>query len=170
MREMLCTVAVAVMLCGCSEIAPEKTYSDEEMNKLVEDFLNPDEDIFSEAAAKLKNAPGQCIPVLTKIMFENPVVLNRRRAVMTLCMTEDERAIAPLIKALKELDWEVTIWAARGLGEFGAEEAIEPLIDKLASENDGERQFSYVALKRITGEDFDKDYNAWKKWHDSREK
>ena len=56
------------------------------------------------------------------------------------------------------------MFAARYLGILGDKRAVEPLIGKLNSPYSGIRQWSCNALKALTGEDFDTDYEKWKAW------
>ena len=57
----------------------------------------------------------------------------------------DERALEPLIQALKDEKWNVRVEAASALGKIGDERAVEPLIQVL--QNEGEYEDARKAAK-----------------------
>ena len=87
-----------------------------------------------EAAAKLANGDKTTIADLTKGL-KHKWVLVRRTAAEFLVKGGTE-AVEPLIAALKDVDAEVQMNAAKALGEIGDERALEPLREKLAEEKD----------------------------------
>lgn len=60
-----------------------------------------------------------------------------------------EKIAEPFIKALKDKDIEIRIYAARTLGELKYEKAVEPLIQVLKDENPGVRSVAAWALGEI---------------------
>lgn len=169
MRKKLVILAMLLLpLSSCSEAGrePEAELPQEELENLMKDFRSPSDDTYGESVSKLNKSPGQAIPFYTKIALEDSAAAMRRRAVIALGMTKDERAVEPLIRVLGDSDFSVVMFAARYLGKLGDERAVEPLIGKLSSQNTGVRQWSYNALKAVTGEDFGEDYAAWKAWYE----
>jgi hypothetical protein len=73
------------------------------------------------------------IPVLSRVLAEDPVPLNRERAADTMGRIRDGSAIGPLSRSLKE-DPELTVrWAAvRSLVRIGGDEALAVLTEGLA--------------------------------------
>ncbi len=76
-----------------------------------------------------------------------------------------KKAVDPLIESLKkDVFWGVRTGAAWALGEIGDKKAVEPLILALKNESYDVRLASYKALKKLTGKDFGKHYQAWWRW------
>jgi len=87
-----------------------------------------------------------------------------RSAAKNALLEIGEPAIPPLIQALKSRQASARWSAASILGGLGAKQAIPDLIEGL---RDPEIRSGVVeALRRITGEDFGEDYDAWKRWLD----
>jgi hypothetical protein len=78
---------------------------------------------------------------------ENPG--DRWRAIEVLARTGDERAIDPLIAALKDEDWRVRQKAAWALGYLGDPRALTPLRRVLGDRREGVDDMIYEALDRI---------------------
>jgi len=70
-------------------------------------------------------------------------------------MKMGSKAVEPLIEALEEGDREVRVWIVCILGKLGDKRAIKPLMERLKDEDWTVREFAKDALKMITGEDFD---------------
>jgi hypothetical protein len=169
MRKRLVILAMLLLLLSsCSEAGrePDAKLPQEEFEKLMKDFRSPSDDTYGESVSKLNKSPGQAIPFYTKIALEDSDAAMRRRAVIALGMTKDRRAVEPLIRAMKDREFVVVMLAARYLGKIGDERAVEPLIGNLRSQNVGVRQWSYNALKTVTGKDFGEDYAKWKAWYE----
>jgi len=64
----------------------------------------------------------------------------------------DERAVEPLIEALKDDKWYVRRCSVRALGIIGDERAVEPLIEALKDDDESVRESVSIALKEF-GED-----------------
>jgi len=64
----------------------------------------------------------------------------------------DERAVEPLIQALKDENWSVRVEAANALGTIGDKKAVEPLIQALKDENWSVRAEAANALGMIGDE------------------
>ncbi|MGD2091022.1 MAG: HEAT repeat domain-containing protein [Candidatus Aminicenantes bacterium] len=91
----------------------------------------------------------------------------QRDAVKALGRIKDARAVEPLIVLLNngdQLNPYVRLNTIEALGEIGDPRALEPLIE-LLNDKDGRVQWGTASsLKLITGKDFGKDYDKWKKW------
>ncbi len=88
----------------------------------------------------------------------------RKAAAEALGKIGDSRAVEHLIGALQDQDIDVRSEAAKALGELKAPESIEPLIEALKDKNYLVSSNASSALKKITGEDFGKDYEKWYQW------
>ncbi len=73
-------------------------------------------------------------------------------------------ALPVLLKLLKHKDWQVRRAAAMVLAEYGAEEAVAPLVAALGVATGRDRNDLIHALWKITGEKYGSDLRAWKKY------
>ncbi|MBI4301625.1 MAG: HEAT repeat domain-containing protein [Chloroflexi bacterium] len=71
-------------------------------------------------------------------------------AAWALGRAKDKRALKPLVKALRDKEWNVREKAAEALGEMG-EKAIEPLAAALKKDNIYVRRSAVAALSKIGG-------------------
>jgi len=78
---------------------------------------------------------------------ENPG--DRWRGIEVLARTGDERAIEPLIAALKDEDWRVRQKTAWALGYLGDPRALTPLRRALGDRREGVDDMIYEAMDRI---------------------
>jgi HEAT repeat protein len=77
---------------------------------------------------------------------------------------KDSRAIDPLSNALKDENSYVRMTAARSLGMIADPRVIAPLIQSLKDDSHGVKKNAELSLKIRTGQDFGKDYEAWRRW------
>jgi HEAT repeat protein len=77
---------------------------------------------------------------------------------------KDPRAIDPLSKALQDENSYVRMTAARSLGMIEDKRVIAPLIQALKDDSHGVKKNAALSLKIRTGQDFGKDYEAWRRW------
>ena len=87
-------------------------------------------------------------------------------AALELMGPEAAPAIPDLIKAIDDEDDQVGYQAIDALGAIGpeAKPAIPKLIEMLESESDLFQYNAWRALIKITGQNFEKDANAWQQW------
>lgn len=65
-------------------------------------------------------------------LLSHPVPLSRSPAARLLGLTRDPRALQPLLDLLqKDQQWLVRMWAIKGLGDLGLNEAFDALADRL---------------------------------------
>ncbi|MES2788779.1 MAG: HEAT repeat domain-containing protein [Planctomycetota bacterium] len=65
-------------------------------------------------------------------LLSHPVPLTRSPAARLLGLTRDPRALTPLLDLLKkDRQWLVRMWAVKGLGDLGQNEAFDALADRL---------------------------------------
>ena len=76
----------------------------------------------------------------------------RQVAAKALREIGDERAVDPLIKALKDGNWAIRLFAARALGKIGGKRTAEPLIRALKDRNRFVRRTAAEALGQIGDE------------------
>jgi HEAT repeat protein len=95
----------------------------------------------------------------------------RYAATVALGEIRDVRALDPLVAALRDPDDLVCRGAAEALGQIGDARAVGPLIDRLRNRDMGYvyvREAAAQALTKITGQGFEKDYDAWVRWWDAQ--
>jgi hypothetical protein len=80
-------------------------------------------------------------------------------------------AVPALIQALGDKDVIVRHMAAAALGQIGPEavDAVPALIQALGHWDLAVRTDSYLALRKITGQDFDKDAARWQDWWEDQQ-
>ena len=81
-------------------------------------------------------------------------------------MKEEIDAVIP---HLEHDDWQVRLAAIEALGGFKDDKAIIHLIDRLMNERGRLRFDIESALKKLTGKDFGRDANVWRKWFHERD-
>ena len=84
----------------------------------------------------------------------------------SLGMKDDVDLVLP---HLEHEDWQVRVAAIEALASFKLDRTIEPLIDRLMNERGRLREDLADALKKITGKDFGRDANLWRKWYRERD-
>ncbi|MEN8150017.1 MAG: HEAT repeat domain-containing protein [Planctomycetota bacterium] len=99
---------------------------------------------------------------------------DSRVLAMALAITGEKglrEQIDLVIPHLEHEDWQVRLAAIEALGSFKEEKGVIHLIDRLMNERGRLRHDIQIALKKITGKDFGRDANAWRKWfHEKDEK
>lgn len=84
-------------------------------------------------------------------LLEHPVPLTRSPAARLLGLSQDGRALGPLLDLLKrERQWLVRMWVVKGLGDLGFTEAFPALADRLRrDEKDRVRAAAAEAIGKI---------------------
>ena len=125
-----------------------------------------DVDLFRRAATALRQLKDSRAvkPLITALKDPNGDVRNS--AANALGWLKDKRAVEPLILALQQdEEREARVGAAFALGELKDKRAVEPLMLALQDDESSRvRSFIYVALIKITGEDFGEDHGKWLNW------
>lgn len=103
-------------------------------------------------------------PLIVVLKDEDEDTSVRIKVTEALGNIKDSQAVEPLITALMDEETGVRQYAAVALGKIGDSRAVEPLITALKDENSLVRRYAAVALRRITGQNFGEDYDAWSKW------
>ncbi len=101
-------------------------------------------------------------PLILTLKDQNKYV--RILAVEALRRIRDIRSVEPLIETLKDKDRLLRIKVIEALERLGDKRAIEPLIHTMQDENVSVKVKADKALRKITGEIYSKDYEAWQKW------
>lgn len=76
----------------------------------------------------------------------------------------DERAVVPLINALKDSDMNTRMNAAGALGGTKDSRAVKPLINVLNDVLENTKSNAAKSLTQITGKDFGTDQKKWTQW------
>ena len=136
---------------------------------LVQTALNDgDHQIFLEAADRLGKLPPHLItkPLVDSLRDANNVRVNR--AAYLLGKTGDRRLASPLVDALITLH-RTTVAAGGGDatsfggdGSFGLSRGNDPQVVEVPVQNRGVLE----ALVELTGQNFDYDQRAWRRWYD----
>ncbi len=64
-------------------------------------------------------------------LFTHPLPLTRSPAARLIGQTQDERGLAPLLVMLESETWLERLWAAKGLGDLGIQDAVPALVEHL---------------------------------------
>ncbi len=98
---------------------------------------------------EVKRLGGLAVGPLIKIAESTSDIDVREGAISTLGHLRDERAIEPLVQALKDPSSGIKCAAARSLSEIGNNGAVVPLIRALEDEDSGVRKEAACALGKI---------------------
>jgi hypothetical protein len=136
---------------------------------LIQTALNDsDQEVFLETADRLGKLPPQQItkPLVDALRDANNVRVNR--AAYLLGKTGDPRLLSPLVEALITLHRTKVIpnggdtTSFGGDGSFGLSRGNEPKIVEVPLQN----RAVLEALVELTGQNFDYDQRAWRRWYD----
>lgn len=139
------------------------------VQSLVHTALNDaDNEIFLETADRLEKLPPHLItkPLIDSLRDANNVRVNR--AAYLMGKTGDRRLVSPLVDALITLHrtkvapsgGDTTSFG--GDGSFGMSRGNEPQIVEVPVQN----RAVLDALVELTGQNFDYDQRAWRRWYD----
>ena len=78
----------------------------------------------------------------------------------------DETTVADVAKCLEHEVWVVQVSAANALAEIGSTKAVRPMIEALGKTSGRVQDDINKALKRLTGQKFQPDYESWKRWYE----
>jgi len=119
--------------------------------------------IAAQAAASYPTEAGRKAALKALKDKEPRVVI---RALFGLKARKDTQTVDGIIGVLKKDNWVVRSAAADALAEIGSPKAIRPLIELLPKTTGRLQDDINKALKRLTGQKFDPDYEQWKRWYD----
>lgn len=99
-------------------------------------------DLLTDAVNKVRNLAERSLLKRTSQMatvgvdallelFTHPLPLTRSPAARLIGQTQDERGLAPLLIMLQSETWLERLWAAKGLGDLGKQDAVPALVDLL---------------------------------------
>jgi hypothetical protein len=97
----------------------------------------------------------------------------RNEAVLVLRRLRIKSTLPVLIKTLSDPSFLVRMNGALAIAEFGAEagEDVTPhLVELLKDTENVVVESAWLALRRVTGKDFDRMYGAWRDWYDDEQK
>jgi HEAT repeat protein len=83
---------------------------------------------FRAANALLDQKDDRIFEPMVYVLKNDPDPNVRGRAAMFLVRSKNDTAIDPLIQALNDSSWEVSVVAAKGLGDFKEPRTVKPLI------------------------------------------
>lgn len=136
---------------------------------LVQTALNdPDHEIFLETADRLDKMPPQRIakPLMDTLRDANNVRVNR--AAYMIGKTGDKKLVAPLVEALITLHRTTIVPNGGDSTSFGSDGSVgisrgnDPKVVEVPVQN----RAVLEALVGLTGQDFDYDQRAWRRWYD----
>jgi HEAT repeat protein len=105
--------------------------------------------------------------LLLDLIDKEPLTIGGTGAAAAIALgrLREPRAVAPLLKHLREGGLLSRDVAMRVLGEIGDPRAIEPLIEHISKTRlPGPRETAGQALAKLTGQSFGRDKKAWKDW------
>jgi Mg-chelatase subunit ChlD len=88
------------------------------------------------------------------------------QALLGLRDRKDPETVAPIAKLLSHETWVVQVTAAGALADIGSMKAVRPLIEILGKTTGRVQDDVNEALKKLTGQKFQPDYDQWKAWYD----
>ena len=106
-------------------------------------------------------------------LVEDTVPDVRNEAVLVLRRLRIKTTLPVLLKALTDASFFVRMNAALAISEFGLEagEEVTPhLVELLKDTENIVVESAWLALRRVTGKDFDRMYGAWRDWYDDEQK
>ncbi len=112
----------------------------------------------TRADAKLKSL------VLTE---KDPRVLSM--ALFGVAEKKMKGALDAVLPHLENEDWQVRVAAIEAIVAIGDDKGVMALIDRLMNERGRLREDIASALRAMTGKDFGRDANAWRKWFYERD-
>ena len=114
-------------------------------------------------------ADSTATPVLLEVLAATANFELKRAIITALGRIGDDRATPMLTRSLlTAFDIGLRERAAEALGLIGDEAAIDGLIEALASDAAPVRQQASRSLRRITGESWGDDSDAWRRWWETR--
>jgi len=87
-------------------------------------------------------------------------------ALAGLATRKDAATVPGVAKCLEHEAWVVTVTAAGTLAEIGSTTAVRPLIETLGRTTGRVQDDVNTALKKLTGQKFQPDYDSWKRWYE----
>jgi hypothetical protein len=116
---------------------------------------------------------GPDVPARVKKLvaqLDHPDAIQRSAAARSLGDVGAERAIRPLLRALRDKSWIVRSSAAKSLGQLKAMSAVPALIDALGDRQEAVQLDANDALKAITGQDFAQNQpDKWEAWYETNQ-
>ncbi len=119
-----------------------------------------------QAAASYPTPSGRKTALKALTDKEPRVVI---RTLLGLKERKDPETVSGIIATLKRGVWVVRIAAAEALAEIGSPQGIRPLIELLSKTAGRVQDDINTALKKLTGQKFDPDYEEWKRWYDEHQ-
>lgn len=108
--------------------------ADESIQWLIQMLADPVNKVRNDAERSLMKREKQYAQVGIEallVMLTHPVALTRSPAARLLGLSQDDRALQPLLEMLNSEEWLERMWAAKSLGDLGKDEAVLALKDKV---------------------------------------
>lgn len=142
---------------------------------LADDRLTYDPDLLvrEEAAVALgRKGLGTAVDILSKtfkVSQESPTThwALGTCAAVSLGLTRDPAAVAPLAEGLASKDWRLRASAVVGLGHVSQHAAVPHLIGALDAKTAAERSSAFEALRRLTTQSIGNKSKDWRAWWDA---
>lgn len=116
--------------CGLGHIASAESVN--LLIRLLGDKVNTVRNLAERSLLQMPDAVRESGFDALLQLLSHPVPLSRSPAARLLGLTRDPRALTPLLDLLrKDRQWLVRMWAVKGLGDLGFNEAFEALADRL---------------------------------------
>ncbi len=119
--------------------------------------------IAAQAAASYPTDAGRKAALKALKDKEPRVVI---RALFGLKARRDPLTVDGIVGVLRKDNWVIQSSAADALAEIGSPKAIRPLVELIPKTTGRLQDDVNDALKRLTGQKFDPDYEQWKRWYD----
>lgn len=119
-------------LCACGLGHIPSAESVDLLIRLLADKVNTVRNLAERSLLQMPESVGESGFDALLSLLRHPVPLTRSPAARLLGLTRDPRALQPLLELLqKDSQWLVRMWAVKGLGDLGLNDAFETLADRL---------------------------------------
>jgi uncharacterized protein YegL len=119
--------------------------------------------IAAQAAASYPTVEGRKAALKALKDKEPRVVI---RTLYGLRDRKDPETVTGILDTLKLKVWVIHVAAAEALAQIGAKQAVRPLIELLPKTEGRVQSDINESLKKLTGQNFEPDYEEWKRWYE----
>ncbi len=117
----------------------------------------------AQALAQLAD-PASLAVLIAKVEDPNPKAWISKADALASFGSGASPATVAVASRLGASDWQVRLSACRALAVMGDKDAVEPLIERLATEGGRLRREIHKALRAVTHESFSENAQTWRDW------
>jgi HEAT repeat protein len=117
----------------------------------------------AQALSRLED-PSSLPLLIAQLEDDNPKAWIAKADAVATYGKAASKATVPLTTRLAASDWQVRLTACRALGKCGDKDAMDPLIERLATEGGRLKREIHAALVAVSGESMSDNPQAWRDW------